>query len=169
MNTIIQIVNFFNYGVVGIVIGAFIGLTTGYYFSTRKLISYQTVTIPLYFSDMSRAPLHGFYKGIPVSKLRRTYFYVWNSGNTAILSNDVPTLSPVRLVWQDNFDSAVAVPYVHLLKRTNASNNIKLKPYIYEITFEYLGVNDGLVLEVIHTKAVKFQLSGTIIGSKKAT
>ncbi|NJJ38407.1 hypothetical protein [Paenibacillus apii] len=161
-----MLIHFLNNGIVGIVTGAIIGFITSYYFSLRKHLSYQTTTIPFYPFEINNIEQYGFYKGAPVNKLRRTYFYIWNSGNAVIMSNDIPSLSPIKVTWNSTHDAPLEISIV---KETNPGNNIKFNIETNELGLEYLGVRDGVIIEVVHNKRTSPQLIGTIIGSKNSS
>ncbi|OZQ66541.1 hypothetical protein [Paenibacillus odorifer] len=159
------VIRFLNNGLVGIILGAIIGYSTSYYFSSRKHLSYQKITLPLYLSGVNNITKTGFYRGNASAKLVRTYFYIWNSGNSVILNNDIPSLSPIKLTWKQD----EGTPFeVSIVKETNYTNNVKFDINSRELEFEYLGVKDGVVIEIIHEKRKSPQLIGTVIGSKKS-
>ncbi|MDT8976442.1 hypothetical protein RQP50_09335 [Paenibacillus sp. chi10] len=148
-------------GFAGVILGAIIGYCTSYYFTDRKQLSYQSNS---YFFLSNEAHNPQKINGIYSTKLKRTMFIFWNSGNQLINGDEISKVETLKIKSDDIADSL----NVKLLYVSRLANKIEVECINNEIIifFEYMNPNDGFILEVTNNKRSKLVVMGEIKGAK---
>ncbi|MGW9531024.1 hypothetical protein ACWHAM_25625 [Paenibacillus terrae] len=159
------ILEMFDRGLVGIVFGGIIGYTISLYFKSRKKLSFQSNSLLFHITKRYPISYSKQYKGIYTSKLTRSIYFVWNSGNQVIERNDISSIEPLRIGVKGNSQIIDA----KLLKTCREANNIRVTSDNEQakLTFDYLNPNDGCVIEIIHTSKKRPFIVGEIKGISK--
>ncbi len=116
------------------------------------------------------------YAGSNVKNLSIARVAFWNFGKETISSQDVASLSPIKIVGSDlaNFLN------VEIIYEKNSANNFIISPIIdpkdsnkhlqneLHINFDYFDQNEGVVLQVFHTGKTgdDIRIEGTVKGSR---
>lgn len=89
------------------------------------------------------------YKGKRVSDISITQYAIWNSGNQLLNRQDIVSEQPIRLVAHRKDQ----ILDVHIVTESEESNKFSAVLENDEVTidFDYVAVNEGIVLQVIHT------------------
>lgn len=104
-----------------------------------------------------------------VEKLNKTSFYVWNKGSKTLRRDDIAKKDQLRIKWNDE----IVIYQTMIGKQNNESSTVTIEPYLDEkfvlIGFDFLNKNDGFRIDLYHnSKTVNFDITGTVIGSKKS-
>lgn len=164
------LLTFLNQGWVGAVIGV-IGVAFGIYQILHRAgprLSYQYIGQRLIDGGDALLPNNVVvqYDGKPVKRLSLSQIIVWNSGESAIRTQDIVPDDPVRFCFGDDAE----ILGVEIEKATRRSNNCEVHVHpekdgclLYK--FGFLDHQDGVLIRVLHTgKKTKPACSGTIVG-----
>jgi hypothetical protein len=139
-----------------------------YYQSKReKILVYSKQTFNLVKSSLSKIEnIEIKYNDSVVKNLSLTKFAIWNAGKDPIKRVDIASTDPL-IVFANND----IIIYDYKISNQNDVNNIQIKRIdsnAINISFEYLGFNDGLVLNIYHNSqsSIDIKIKGTIIGAK---
>ena len=102
-----------------------------------------------------------------VERLSLTKLAIWNSGRDAIRSADFATTNPLIVTCAEN-----NTIYDFQVSYQNANNKIEIKrsnEKLLMISFEFLNLNDGFVIEIYHSGNMSSDIivQGTVIGGKQ--
>lgn len=97
-----------------------------------------------------------------IDVLTKAEIYLWNGGNQPIVAADLNTNESLRIVWPDEFE----VLEYSISYQTRATNKVAIDADS-NISFEYLNVNDGAIIEVVGTRPGRTQLRGERYGEIK--
>lgn len=150
------------------IVGLIFGLVT--YLWTRKRTSLGYVHLGEHLlgstSDTLPSAIVVQYNGINIPRLTKSILIFWNSGENTVLGSDIVAKDPLRFhVGGDGQILAIAV-----LKVTRPVNDFSLIPLgketnEAEFTFNFLDVNDGFVVEILHTSTDRQpRIKGTLRG-----
>lgn len=157
--------------------GSIVGIA-GLTFAVVGLLSYRAARIgarPVYFHRARRLlgkkeqelpeEAEITFNGQAVSRLTSTQCFFWNAGKSPISGADIVTGDPLRL----EFDDGDEIVKARVVRTTRRVNNIQVdsppKSHRALLTFDFLDPGDGVVLELLHTSALKFpKVKGTIKG-----
>ncbi len=105
-----------------------------------------------------------------VPRVSSTLLWFWNSGNRAIRRQDLVPEKPLTMTLVDAEGEAEILD-VSLRKATSGINfkAAKVDASAISIDFEYLGHNEGAVVEILHTASsgVRVKPSGVILDTAK--
>lgn len=89
------------------------------------------------------------YMGKTIDDITITQYAIWNSGNQLLERKDIVADQPLRLIAKNE----VQLLEAHIATETEESNKfvISNSGNSVRIDFDYVEVNDGIVLQVIHT------------------
>ncbi|AJS59010.1 hypothetical protein [Paenibacillus sp. IHBB 10380] len=140
------ILQFFNNGLIGVILGGTIGFLISLYFATRCRLSYQSLT---YIEDDNlKYPLN-------------TYIAIWNSGNKVIRASDITLREPLRIIAKKS--QIIDQPQIKKCPNTANNLNLELIDEKVHINFDYLDPGDGFLFLITHGKGL-ISLEGKIIG-----
>lgn len=104
-----------------------------------------------------------------IANLTITKFVFWNAGKDIITSSDIAHLDPLRIYSAEECQILNAI----VIYEKNKTNDFKVSlipdQSIINISFEFLGKDDGAVIQIIHTGITNRDIifSGTIKGAEK--
>lgn len=157
--------------------GSIVGVA-GLIFAVVGLLSYRAARIgarPIYFQRARRLigkekqelpeEVEITFGGHAVPRLTSTQCFFWNAGKSSISGADIVPTDPLRL----EFDEGDEIVKVRVVRTTRSVNNIQVdsppKSHRALLTFDFLDPDDGVVLELLHTSALRFpKVAGTIKG-----
>lgn len=89
------------------------------------------------------------FRGKKLTRICITKVVIWNSGNTAIRKEDIPTNRPVRVTAKDGAEILDA----EVLQMNNLSSYVKcdFASGAATIHFDFLSPQNGFVLNIVHT------------------
>ncbi len=160
---------------------AMVGIVLAYYFyykSNRyRAPVYAVRSINIIEDSISRInDLEIKYAGSNVKNLSIARVAFWNFGKETISSEDVASLSPVKITGS----GLTSFLNVEIIYEKNSANNFMISPIIdpkdsnkhllneLKINFEYFDQNEGVVLQVFHTGKTgdEIKIEGTVKGSR---
>lgn len=106
------------------------------------------------------------FKGQPVDRLTKTHIVLWNSGKALLRGSDIVETDPLRC----DFSQGSRVLEVRVVKASRAANEFEARPVPdlpnrVLLTFDYLDLRDGAVVEILHTDSKPYpEIMGTIRG-----
>lgn len=167
--------NFFNQGWVGAVIGI-VGVLIAIYTYKRSAIGprlvYQWKSLKI-IGKNEKTPdeIEIFYKGIKVPRIIKTQIIVWNSGNKTIDGVSIVRNDPLRF----EFSESEEIISASILKTTKEVNKCEIIQSIDEngentlfLHFDYLDPQDGVCIEILHTDINRYpEFLGSIKGIPK--
>jgi len=157
--------------------GSIVGIA-GLTFAVVGLLSYRAARIgarPVYFQRVRRLigkkehelpeEVEIIFNGQSVPRLTSTQCFFWNAGKSPISGADIVPGDPLRL----ELDEGDEIVKARVVRTTRSVNNIQVdsppKSHRALVTFDFLDPGDGVVLELLHTSALKFpKVAGTIKG-----
>ena len=110
--------------------------------------------------------------GKNVEHLTATQVIIWNGGKDTIRKNDITKIGPLEIVLKE----AIQILDTKILAINNPANEISIRKIdsqkgksSLQLYFEYLDMNDGCVIQIIHDgySPDDLILTGTIIGAGK--
>jgi hypothetical protein len=101
------------------------------------------------------AQLQITYEGQPIDVLTKAVLYLWNGRNQPITAVDLETTDRLRIEWPEDF---VIFEY-SIRYQSRDSNRVAIDKSNSNISFSYLNVSDGFVLDVVGTRASTQRLS----------
>lgn len=96
----------------------------------------------------------------------------WNPVNEVIRCSDISNQDPISIMAKED-NKILDIKIVYETNSITKTNNIQIKTIEdkkkYVITFDYLSMNDGAVIQILHTgkNIDDVLLTGTIIGIKE--
>ncbi|WP_121642607.1 hypothetical protein [Bacillus vallismortis] len=165
-------INIFNQGWVGTLIGL-IGILLAFYFhKVSKKVNELTYTFKTerVVGKNNKTPedIEIVFRGKPVERVTNTQITVWNSGNVTIEGKNIVEKDPLRILISEGQEIISAT----ILEKSRDANDFIIKtdennPHILEVEFDYLDAQDGAVIEILHTdNENSFELKGSIKGLK---
>lgn len=157
--------------------GSIVGIA-GLIFAVVGLLSYRAARIgarPVYFQRARQLigkkeqelpeEVEITFNGHAVPRLTSTQCFFWNAGKSPISGADIVPGDPLRL----EFDEGDEIVKARVVRTTRSVNNIQVdspaKSHRALLTFDFLDPGDGVVLELLHTSALRFpKVAGTIKG-----
>lgn len=135
----------------------------------KKEISYYKNSYEVVRAGKSLIPdLELRYNNHEIKELVITRYAIWNSGNEVLNGSDIVTSMPLQILSR-NKDSKILD--VKIIQRSDIANDFRVRDVNSErasIEFEYANVNDGIVVQVIHTGEAKdIGVDGKIKGGKQ--
>lgn len=107
------------------------------------------------------------YDGKAVNDLTITKYAIWNSGNEVLNWDDIVVASPLQISCNNNsliLDAQILVQS----DETNMFKIIEKKDNGVKISFDYMNVNDGIIIQILHTEEVAdLNVECRIKGGKK--
>lgn len=148
------------------------GLVIGFIFfvksRARPRLVYQRRALQLIGSAEPALPgeVEVSYKGVTVPRLTATYIVLWNAGIPTVRGSDVVASDPLRFV----FPPGTRVLQARVVKATRPVIGFDVTanpnaPNEALLTFDFLDIRDGAVVEILHTSEERYpQVQGTIRG-----
>jgi hypothetical protein len=157
--------------IIGCALGI-LGITLAIVFYLRsrriKLLSYTARSFTLLSNAVtSLSDFSASYRNNELKNLAVTKILLWNSGNELITSTDIANNDPVRIVFPLHARvlnaNVTTMSSISNLVRADV-NPMKQNEIIY--SFDYLGVNEGCLVSILHTSESPLEVSlcGTIKG-----
>ena len=116
---------------------------------TNKLVSLKNSAVK---------SLHLFYDKEEIMDASITRIVVWNSGNERIDSTDVVESEPLRVCIRDGFQKDTRILDCSITHITDKNifykhdpSKFKANGNTYELPFDYLPSEEGMIIQVIHT------------------
>lgn len=144
------------------------GLPIGIYSSIKAKIN-KEVTYDLFTTRLITNANNSYenllikYNGKQIPNFSSTKFLFWNSGNRIINGQDISDIDHLRL----NVYNGIILDYkvIQPMSKTNQIIIVKNEHSLL-IKFDYIGINDGMILEVLHSASESEDLimKGTIKG-----
>jgi hypothetical protein len=107
------------------------------------------------------------YDGQAIDDLTVTKYAIWNSGNEVLNWSDIVAASSLQVKCNDNAKILDAQILVRS-DETNIFEIIEKKDNCVKINFDYANVDDGVILQILHTgEAADFNIECKIKGGKK--
>lgn len=107
------------------------------------------------------------YDGKAINDLTITKYAIWNSGNEVLNWADIVAASPLQISCNDN----ILILDVQILVQSDETNMFKIiekKDNCVKISFDYMNVHDGIILQILHTGEVTdLNVECRIKGGKK--
>jgi len=151
-------------------------LISWYFFKrglSRKQIVYAMKVEDLLFKgEQYPAQLKITYGDVPIDVLSKAEIYLWNGGNQPIVAADLKTGDKLRIVWPTEFQ----ILEYSIRYQTRAANRIEIDSVDTAISFAYLNVGDGAVIDVVGARlsnqrikpeVAYGEIKGEIIGAEK--
>ena len=135
----------------------------------KKEISYYKDSYEIVKAGNSLIPeLKLFYQEKEIEDLIVTKFAIWNSGNEVLNWSDIVEVKPLRVFSNDDKTNILDVKIIGQSDETNMFVVDIQEETTAKIKFDYANVNDGIVLQVMHTGKVNtIEFDGKIKGGKK--
>lgn len=168
-----HIVNFFNQGWIGAVIGI-AGIVIAIIFNKKSKVDtklvYEWSSLNIISKD-NKFPddIEIIYKGVSVPRVVKTQIALWNAGNTTISGSDIVQDDLLKMKFEEG-EEIVSVTVLKESRKINKfayriSNRVKNELYF---EFEFLDPGDGVILEILHTDKNRYPLlTGTVKGMPK--
>ncbi|GEM_PF-2561442 len=170
MNGILQ---FFNQGWVGAVIGILGVFIAIYTYKKTKIVpqlSYNEESLKIIGKDeITPEEITIFYKGIKVPRVIKTTIILWNSGTKTVDGKNIVKNDPLCF----EFNEKEEIIGASILLRTKEVNEFEIstsseKKNEMFMSFEYLDPQDGVVIEILHTDIKRYpRFKGTMKGMPK--
>lgn len=155
-------------GVVGIVVSVFLALR---YAEKKKPTCYSETYLKIAASEDAPADIQIAYKGTPVERVSSTVVWFWNGGRRPIKRDDFPQTHPLRLRLSDHGGHSTILDFAVRKVSREAVNLAVAKEgeATLQMTFDFLDLDDGFVIEVQHTGSAwsSAELTGVILGAPK--
>lgn len=90
------------------------------------------------------------YEGQAIDDLTVTKYVIWNSGNEVLNRSDIVRVCPLQIVCDDNAQILDAQIIVQS-DETNAFKILEKKDKCVKLEFDYANVDDGIILQILHT------------------
>ena len=90
------------------------------------------------------------YEGQAIDDLTVTKYVIWNSGNEVLNRSDIVQVCPLQIVCDDNAQILDAQIIVQS-DETNAFKILEKKDKCVKLEFDYANVDDGIILQILHT------------------
>lgn len=107
------------------------------------------------------------YEGIEIDDLTVTKYAIWNSGNEVLYWSDIVATKSLKVISNEKvkiLDAQILVKS----DETNLFEIIETKDNYVNMSFDYLDVKDGIVLQILHTgEATDLNVECRIKGGKK--
>lgn len=134
----------------------------------KKEISYMVNTYEIVHIGKNRIPECKISYGEQViSDLTVSRFAIWNSGNKLLSSNDIVKDKPLSIKSDKDGPNILDVSIIKHSEECNMFTIDKKDAHCAEISFDYMGKQDGIIVQVFHTgKASDFQISCKIKGGE---
>lgn len=133
----------------------------------KKEISYFKSTFKVVKAGKSVIPkLDLLYDGQNIDDLTITKYAIWNSGNEVLNWSDIVIVSPLRIIC--NNAKILDVQIIEQSDETNAFKILDKKDNYVKIEFDYVNINDGIVIQILHTgDAADIDVDCRIKGGRK--
>ena len=157
--------------VVAIIVAVIFGITTivlGLRAIRRKKPVWAYITSKIIGLDTDApAELKLSFADKSVRDVYRTKFIFFNKGREPIRENDVAEDIAIHFKGADILQQPVILKPSKEAIKFSAKQIVKDGDNAIELSFRYLGHNDGAVVEVLHTESQKITPSGDIIGADR--
>lgn len=105
------------------------------------------------------------YKGNEIPNITVTQYAIWNSGNQLLSKADFVADQPLRVFGKE--DAQILDAYILTESEESNKFSLKISENTVWLDFDYVAVNEGIVLQVIHTDSNKnLFVAGKIKGGK---
>lgn len=159
--------------IIATIAGGIISYIISYIFykkdKNKSILAYQTNSDVILNKDnqINLDDIKITYNNKEISNLSKSYIIIWNMGNKTIEGKDIVEDDKLRIVFNGD-DGEILYPKIIKTTRNvikfNA-NKIDNKNKEVEINFDYLDVNDGAFIEILHTfQKAEPIIEGTIKG-----
>jgi len=141
-----------------------------FYFHSKKdkYLVYDIITIPIFKNIPQKfKKLKILYDQTETDSLVLTRLSFCNLGNETILPKDITSKEPIRIEFSD--DTQILDTEIVYVSRDAVNSKLKITDdKIIFLLFDFLGKNDGFVLNIIHNYNSNYQISvkGIIIGDR---
>lgn len=108
------------------------------------------------------------FDGTELSSCSVSKVLIWNDGDKAIRSTDIPIKDKLKIITSDNVEFLEITPLISSNDTCNVSHE-QINDHLVEINFDYLEKNDGVLYQIFHsgTKSKDIEVKGTVIDSGK--
>jgi len=105
------------------------------------------------------------FRGLPVDDVYRTVFVFFNIGTETIRKADVAEAVTIHFEGAKILDQPTALATSKQVNKLSVRYVIKDGDEAIEVDFLYLDHDDGVMVEVLHTKSERIRCSGIIMGA----
>ena len=148
---------------------SFFGMLVIYMMTKKEKRPFYSIKSTSIFQGLTGKfkPLKIEYDGEEIENLTTAKLFLWNGGKETINKNDIAELEPLTIKVTDNYKMLD----VTILESSKIANNFKytLSNDLSKLllTFDYIDINEGVVIQIIHTGKSKddIELTGLIKGS----
>jgi len=105
------------------------------------------------------------FRGLPVNDVYRTVFVFFNIGTETIRKADVAEAVTIHFEGAKILDQPTALATSKQVNKLSVRQVIQDGDEAVEVDFLYLDHNDGIMVEVLHTKSERISCSGIIMGA----
>jgi len=105
------------------------------------------------------------FRGLPVDDVYRTVFVFFNKGTETIRKADVAEAVAIHFEGAKILDQPTALATSKQVNKLSVRHVIQDGDEAVEVDFLYLDHNDGIMVEVLHTKSERTRCSGIIMGA----
>jgi len=105
------------------------------------------------------------FRGLPVDAVYRTLFVFFNKGTETIRKTDVAEAVTIHFEGAKILDQPTALATSKQVNKLSVRHVIQDGDEAVEVDFLYLDHNDGIMVEVLHTKSERIRCSGIIMGA----
>jgi hypothetical protein len=124
--------------------------------NTRKIIGIGTD---------SPSELKMTFHGLSINDVYRTVFIFFNKGAETIRKADVAEAVAIHFEGAKILDQPTALATSKQVNKLSVTRVIKDGDEAVQVDFLYLDHNDGVMVEVLHTKSERIRCSGVIMGA----
>ena len=107
------------------------------------------------------------FRGIPVDDVYQTLFVFFNKGTETIRKADVAEAVAIHFEGAKILRQPIALATSKETNKLSVSRVIKDGNEAVEVDFLYLDHDDGVMVEVLHTKSERVRYSGIIMGASE--
>lgn len=107
------------------------------------------------------------FRGLPVDDVYHTLFVFFNKGTETIRKADVAEAIAIHFEGAKILRQPIALAKSKETNKLSVSRVIKDGNEAVEVDFLYLDHNDGVMVEVLHTKSERVRCSGIIMGTSE--
>lgn len=145
------------------------GIYTWFSGKKKKEFSCYRNSYPIIKAGKSLIPeLQLHYRGKEIEDLVVTKYAIWNSGNEVVNQADMVTSKPLQVFSNDAITKILDVKIIEQNEETNGFEIAEQSEQSASIKFDYVGVKEGIILQIIHTgKPNALMIGGKIKGGKK--
>lgn len=105
------------------------------------------------------------FRGLPIHDVYRTVFVFLNKGTETIRSTDVPESVVVHFEGAKILEQPTILATSKQVNKVSTRRVVKDGDEAVEVDFLYLDHDDGVMVEVLHTKSERMKCSGIVMGA----